>query len=302
MSDILSNFSPETDLACERMRADTDLAGVEYREEEGEGCRISRLSVTSREGAESIGKPEGLYVTMSFPPLFELQEGEIGTLSGALSSLILEFLSRLAPSAKSVLVVGLGNRGITSDAIGPESVRAMMATRHLRTESPELFSQLAEIDLSLLAPGVMGETGIEVSDLVAATVRATAPDLVIAIDALAARSTERLAATVQLSDTGIRPGSGIGNARRPLDRETLGVPVLSIGMPTVVGSATLVLDALEKADMGDGDLPEPLRRVLTEGKSFFVSPREADVVTERAARLFSDAVNHAFSAGFFAEN
>ena len=301
MSDFFRDFSPHTDLACERMRADTNLPGVEYREEEGAGCRISRLSVTGPEGAESIGKPEGTYVTMSFPPLFELQEGEIATLSSTLSSLILEFLTQLAPKARSVLTVGLGNRSITSDAIGPESVRAMMATRHLRTESPALFSQLADIDLSLLAPGVMGETGIEVSDLVAATVRATEPDLVIAIDALAARSTERLAATVQLSDTGIRPGSGIGNARRPLDRDTLGVPVLSIGMPTVVGSATLVLDALEKAEMRDGDLPEPLRRVLTEGKSFFVSPREADVVTERAARLFADAVNHAFSSGFFAE-
>lgn len=302
MSKALRDFSPQTDLACERMRADTDLPGVEYREEEGKGCRISRLSVTSREGAESIGKPEGTYVTMSFPPLFELQDGEIATLSSTLSSLVLEFLARLAPTARSVLAVGLGNRSITSDAVGPESVRAMMATRHLRAESPALFSQLADIDLALLAPGVMGETGIEASDLVAATVRATAPDLVIVIDALAARSTERLAATIQLTDTGIRPGSGIGNARRPLDRSTLGVPVLSIGMPTVVGSATLVLDALEKAELRDGDLPESLRRVLTEGKSFFVSPREADVVTERAARLFSDAVNHAFSSGFFAEN
>ncbi|MBO7292712.1 MAG: GPR endopeptidase, partial [Clostridia bacterium] len=109
MSKALRDFSPQTDLACERMRADTDLPGVEYREEEGKGCRISRLSVTSREGAESIGKPEGTYVTMSFPPLFELQDGEIATLSSTLSSLVLEFLARLAPTARSVLAVGLGN-------------------------------------------------------------------------------------------------------------------------------------------------------------------------------------------------
>lgn len=291
---------PRTDLACERMRADTSLPGIEYCEEEREVCRVSRLLVTSPEGAESIGKPKGTYLTMSFRPLFELGDAEIAALSSILTELILEFCKPITPLC-SVLVVGLGNRAITSDAIGPESVRAMIATRHLRTENPELFSRFSSVELSLLSPGVMGETGIEAGDLVAGAVRAVNPSLVIVIDALAARDTARLAATVQLSDSGIRPGSGIGNARQAIDSESLGVPVLAIGLPTVVDSATLVLDAFRAAELSDGEIPEALRDVLTKGRSFFVSPRDSDIVTERAARLLADAINHAFSNGFFEE-
>ena len=168
-------------------------------------------------------------------------------------------------------------------------------------EEPALFKELSEVGLALLAPGVMGETGMEVLDLVAGVEARIRPDLILAIDALAARSTERLAATIQLSDTGICPGSGIGNARRPLNRETLGVPVIAIGMPTVVNSATLVLEAVHRAGLAEGELPPELERVLSEGRSFYVSPRDADVVTERGARLVADAVNRAFSHGFFGE-
>ncbi|MBQ2719677.1 MAG: GPR endopeptidase [Clostridia bacterium] len=292
---------PRTDLACERMRADTETAGVEYREEEGEGCRISRLTVTSDEGAEAIGKPKGTYVTMSFPPLWEIDDGALLGLSRTLSALIGEFCRAAVSAVSSVLVVGLGNRYLTSDAIGPESVREMIATRHIKAEDPALFSRYADVEISLLAPGVLAQTGIEAQCLVAGASEAVSPDLVIAIDALAARSVSRLATTVQLSDTGIRPGSGIGNARRALDRETLGVPVIAIGIPTVVDSTTLVLDAFQRAGLSDGEIPEPLREVLSEGATFFVSPRQSDVLTEKAARLISDAVNLTFSAGLFGE-
>lgn len=292
---------PHTDLACERLAADVTLEGVEHTEEERRGCRISRLSVRSREGAEAIGKPEGSYVTMSFPPLYELHEGELAPLAETLSELILEFCDKLPKKPRSVLAVGLGNRAMTADAVGPESIRAMTATRHLRIEDPDLFDKYAEAELSLLAPGVMGETGIEAVELVAGAVRAAAPELVIAVDALAARSVTRLATTVQLSDTGIRPGSGVGNSRRAIDRETLGVPVLAIGIPTVVSSHTLVYDAFRQAGLADGEIPGRLREVLSEGVSFFVSPRESDTVTERAAQLVANAVNASFSAGFFAE-
>ena len=200
-----------------------------------------------------------------------------------------------------MLAVGLGNRAMTADAVGPESIRAMTATRHLRIEDPELFAKYSEAELSLLAPGVMGETGIEAVELVAGAVKAAAPELVIAVDALAARSVTRLATTVQLSDTGIRPGSGVGNSRRAIDRETLGVPVLAIGIPTVVSSHTLVYDAFRQAGIADGEIPDRLRELLSEGASFFVSPRESDTVTERAAQLVANAVNSSFSAGFFGE-
>lgn len=290
-----------TDLACERLRADTQIPGVEYREEERKECRISRLRVQSEEGAASIGKPQGSYVTMSFAPIWELDDAALSELSHTLSELITEFCTREEKMPSSVLVVGLGNRYITSDAVGPDSIREMFATRHLKAEDPLLFSRFSEVELSLLAPGVMAQTGIETQVLVAGVKDAVHPDLIIAIDALAARSTERLATTIQLSDTGIRPGSGIGNARQALDRETLGVPVLSIGIPSVVDSATLVCDAFEKAGLSDQEIPESLQRVLSEGASFFVSPRQSDVVTEKAARLVADAVNHTFSSGFFTE-
>lgn len=290
-----------TDLACERMRADTALAGVEYREDEGDGCRISRLSVKSDEGAEAIGKPQGTYVTMTFPPLWEIDDATLSGLSRTLSGLIGEFTAATCESVSSVLVVGLGNRYLTSDAIGPDSIREMIATRHIKSEDPALFARFSDVELSLLAPGVLAQTGIEAQLLVAGARDAVTPDLIVAIDALAARSVSRLATTVQLSDTGIRPGSGIGNARRALDRETLGVPVIAIGIPSVVDSATLVLDAFERAGLSDGEIPEPLREVLNEGASFFVSPRQSDVLTEKAARLIADAVNLTFSAGFFGE-
>ena len=287
-----------TDLACERMRADPSLPGVEYSEEETEACRITRLLVTSDAGAESIGKPRGRYVTMSFAPLYEQSDDGIAALSVCLSRLIGEFTATLGIPVRSVLAVGLGNRYMTSDAIGPESIRRMLATRHLRLEDPALFSRFSDVTLALLSPGVMAQTGIESCLLVRGAVEAIKPDLVIAIDALAARSTERLATTIQLSDSGIRPGSGIGNSRLAIDREALGVPVIAVGIPTVVDSQTLVYDALERAGIGESELPDRLSEVLREGASFFVSPRQMDTVTEQAASLVADAVNLTFSAGF----
>ncbi len=293
--------TPHTDLACERMRADTSIPGVAYREEEREGFHIGHLLITSDEGAEAIGKPKGHYTTLSFPPIYQMDEGALLPLSGLLSSLILDFCERLGKPPRSVLAVGLGNRAMTADAVGPCSIDRMLATRHLSLEEPALFEKLGKVELSLLAPGVLGRTGIEAYDLVKGAAAAISADLVLVIDALAARSTERLAATVQLSDTGIRPGSGVGNARRALDEVSLGVPVLSLGMPTVVNSSTLVRDAFSRANLSDGEIPPALKEVLGTGQSFFVSPRECDVVTERAAQLFGDAVNMAFSPGFFGE-
>ena len=228
----------------------------------------------------------------------ELSEEDAAGLAGRLSRLIGEFTAAQSAPVRSVLAVGLGNRYMTSDAIGPESIRAMLATRHLRQEDPSLFSRFAEVEIALLSPGVMAQTGIESRLLVAGAVDAIKPDLVIVIDALAARSTDRLATTIQLSDSGIRPGSGIGNSRLAIDREALGVPVLAIGIPTVVSSRTLVYDALLRAGMRDEDMPDRLDEVLGEGASFFVSPRQMDTVTERAAEIVADAVNLTFSSGF----
>ena len=154
---------------------------------------------------------------------------------------------------------------------------------------------MASISLSALSPGVLGQTGIETLELLRGTVRSVRPDVMVVVDALAARSCERLASTVQISDTGISPGSGVGNHRAAINRETVGIPVIVLGVPTVVNSSTLVYDALEQA--GIHEISPPLRHVLENGKSFFVSPKESDVITEAVSGLLSSAINTAFTGG-----
>jgi spore protease len=192
-----------------------------------------------------------------------------------------------------VLVAGLGNAEITADAVGPRTVHRLTVTRHLHEYDRAIFRLLGRCQLSALAPGVLGQTGMEAVDLIRGAVQTAHPDVVLAIDALAARSTERLASTVQLSDTGISPGSGIGNRRRAIDRESVGVPVISLGIPTVVDSATLVCDALQKA--GIERIDGKLRGVLENQRRFFVSPKESDLITAQTAALLVDAIEQAFS-------
>ena len=195
----------------------------------------------------------------------------------------------------SVFVAGLGNADLTPDAIGPQTMRRLTATRHLRQYEGELYRAAGCSALSALAPGVLGQTGIETSELLRGAVNTTHPDVILVIDALTARSCDRLCATVQLSDTGIEPGSGVGNHRRAITYKSMGVPVIALGVPTVVNSATLVWDAINEAGM-DGDDPR-LKDVLERGKSFFVSPKESDLICESVAELFARAIGLAFTEG-----
>ena len=181
---------------------------------------------------------------------------------------------------------------MTPDAVGPGTVARLNATSHLKKADPELFGRLGCSRLSAVAPGVLGQTGIETSELVRGAVESAHPDVVIAIDALAAGSCGRLFSTVQLSDSGIFPGSGIGNRRSELSLSSLGVPVIALGVPTVVDSSTLVLDALERA--GFHDIPEKLTSVLESGKSYFVAPKECDMLIKSLCRLFASAINREF--------
>ncbi len=289
-------YLPHTDLAIERMRADTDLPGVAYSEEKRGIATLSRLYIDSEEGERSIGKPRGTYLSLSFPRLWELSEDDLSFLTELLSEQLLSLCGRTPPDR--VLVAGLGNRYITADAIGPEVIGRIVATRHLKSEESELFDRFTDTELSLIAPGVLAQTGIESSEMIKAVVATVKPKLVIVIDALAARSTKRLGATCQLSSVGLCPGSGIGNSRGSIDEKALGVPVVSIGIPTVVDSSTLLYDALEEGGM------EPngeLSRILQEKKGFFVSPRQSDEVTEKGARLLADAINFSFNRRLFSK-
>ena len=253
------------------------------------------LRILDEGAALSLGRPMGEYITICCDPMWKLGQTEQQGLEETIAARLVDMLARLTGKgqveAMSVMVVGLGNREITADAIGPGTVDALLVTRHLRDREPEIFHGMACCAVSALAPGVLGQTGMEVAEIVAGAARRCRPDAIVAIDALAARSCDRLAATVQLTDTGISPGSGVGNDRCALTRESLGVPVIALGVPTVVDSSTLVYDALEQAGIEQVD--ERLRGILENGRRFYVSPKEADVITERTSAILAHAINRA---------
>ena len=206
-------------------------------------------------------------------------------------------LDKAVDGACRVLVVGLGNADMTPDAIGPGTVRRLTVTRHLKAYDETLYNALGCCELSALSPGVLGQTGMESGELVRCAAERLKPDLLVAVDALAARSCERLSSTIQLSDGGISPGAGIGNHRMAIDRKTVGCPVIGLGVPTVVDSSTLVWDALEKAGMTGETLPDGLGAVLESGRSFIVSPRDSDEMVELTCRLLAKALDIAFGVG-----
>ncbi len=275
------------------------LSGAEYRVDDRSGFSVSRLLIRTDEAAEQLGQPRGCYVAFECGRLNKLSDERRERLSHLLAGELRGTARRLsgkeADGSFGVLVAGLGNAELTADAIGPKTVRYLTATRHLREHEGQLYRRLGCSSLSAIAPGVLGQTGIETLELLRGAVKYVRPDLVIVVDALAARSCERLAATVQVTDAGIRPGSGVGNRRAAINSQSLGVPVVALGVPTVVNSATLVYDALREA--GIDEQSESLKRVLESGKSFFVSPKESDVITEDVARILSAAISRAFTAG-----
>jgi spore protease len=190
------------------------------------------------------------------------------------------------------LVLCLGNRRVTADAIGPLCAERIIATRHLEHLHPRLLKEFGGFKLSALTPGVSGETGIEALDLVLGAVKAAKPQVVLAIDALAARDTERLGTSVQLTDTGISPGLGIGNRRKAISEKTLGIPVISLGVPTVAHSATLIRDALERSGVRLNDAS--IEAALSTGGDLFVTPRDCDSTVASMSDIISRAVNLAF--------
>lgn len=280
-----------TDLACEAGRP--EAARKEETVYLAEGCE----GVTVLRCRETDGRA---YVTLSCGRVTLLGErllGAFGELLGReLKRMAEEMLGHPLSGETRVLVAGLGNPDMTADAIGPGTVRRLTATRHLKVHDEAMYRALGCCELAAMAPGVLGQTGIESGELVRGAVTHVAPHLLVAVDALAAKSCDRLASTVQLSDGGISPGAGVGNFRLAMDQTTMGCPVLGVGVPTVVDSATLVYDALERADMAE-PLPEALRLVLENGRNFIVSPKDSDCITEITCRLLAKAIDHAFGVG-----
>ena len=287
----MPKFSIRTDLACESEAThDAGKDGTAYAESSVNGFRVAKLHVRNADGEAAAGKPCGRYVTVFTKLLCDESAERLDALAALIAAEI-DALAKLhlGGTPRCVLVAGLGNREITADSIGPKTVDRLTVTRHIREHDEALFNSYFRVPLCAIAPGVLGQTGIETAELVGGVAKTARPDLILAVDALAARATERLGATVQISDSGIFPGSGIGNRRSEISMRTLGVPVIAIGVPTVVNSATLVYDALQSA--GYTEVDDRMERVLHEGESFFVSPRQSDRISESVADMLADAID-----------
>lgn len=323
---FLNNKNIRTDLALEGHELFKQQAMKQVLKERGEppgvdvvnagndDIRITRVKVTSAEGEQSIGKPMGNYITLEVPGLKyhdqELYENTCKELAKELVPLI-----QLDDKA-TVLVVGLGNWNVTPDALGPKVVSSLMVTRHLHEYVPDEVDEGVR-PVCAIAPGVLGITGMETGEIVRGIVDRIKPSLIIAIDALASRKMERVSTTIQIADTGISPGSGVGNKRMELSKQTLGIPVIAIGVPTVVDAATmandtidLVIDSMIKQAPQGSDFYNMLKEIDRNEKyeliqevlnpyvgNLIVTPKEVDDIIERISKVIANGLNIALHKG-----
>lgn len=290
-AEVQEKFQIRTDLALEAREALTEdgrqTSGIvlEEWEEAGGEVRLSRVTVENSRGARTIGKPKGVYLTMEADALWKNDGGIHREIAEVLAEQILWFFSRMeiSPDA-SVLTAGLGNPEMTSDSLGPQAAGNLCITRNLRKAGR----------VSAIVPGVMAQTGMEAAEIIRGVVKETRPDVLLVIDALAARSVRRLGTTIQLTDTGIQPGSGVGNHRNHIDRISMGIPVLAIGVPTVVGAAAIVYDAVGQF-MEEIEEQERYRIVkeLVEPNlgPMYVTPKDVDEKIRRLSFTLSEGIN-----------
>ena len=285
----------QSDLArecgCER-----EGVGVRVCRSTAGACEVLRVRIGSEEAAMRTGKPCGRYVTVSREGIATLGGEELEETRRVLAVELREMAERITGKRIgadfSLLVVGLGNDEMTPDALGPATVRQISVTRHL-TGDGACFSTHIPCEIAAFSPGVPGRTGLEAVELVRGAVAAAKPDLVIAVDALVARETRHLGCTVQLSDVGLAPGGGVGAARPALSLQSLGAPVLALGVPTVVNTAALLQDAF--SHLGVDTTLKEAEDMLENGGGYLVAPREIDLLVPAAAALLAGALERAFS-------
>ena len=275
-----------TDLAVEAIENHKTAAALPHVRQSDrtlEGFAVHEVRILSEDAAREIGKPQGRYLTLELDALIRREEDEFPRACKALSTLLRELLPR--PNDGPVLIAGLGNRMITPDAIGPQTADHVIATRHLVAQSPAIFADWRPV--SALAPGVLGQTGVETGEVICGVLDRVRPSAVIAVDALAAGRLSRLLRTVQLADTGITPGAGVGNARAALNKETLGVPVIAVGVPTVVDGATLAHEI-------SSQLGQPACEALDDlSQPVMITTRDIDREVADISRMIGYAVNMA---------
>lgn len=282
-----------TDLALEINEIKTEEGknkGISLYEETINGFHVTTITI-SPEGEAEAGKPAGRYITADIGRIWEVDRNQFETCAKVISTLLDRLLPPVPSDGGCYLTAGLGNEAITSDAIGPKVVKKLLVTRHIRQSNPEIFRNAGFGSSAAITPGVLGQTGMESSDVVACAVHNCRAHCIIAVDSLASRRLSRLATTIQLADTGISPGSGVYNTRNGLNKETTGVPVIAIGVPTVVDAATLAFDLLEeaKSDVMSNEISEKL--LSGRGKAMFITPKESDIISDKLSRLIADAIN-----------
>ena len=275
-----------TDLAVEAIENHKTAAALPHVRQSDrtlEGFAVHEVRILSEDAAREIGKPQGRYLTLELDALIRREEDAFPRACKALSTLLRELLPH--PNDGPVLIAGLGNRMITPDAIGPQTADHVIATRHLVAQSPAIFADWRPV--SALAPGVLGQTGVETGEVICGVLDRVRPAAVIAVDALAAGRLSRLLRTVQLADTGITPGAGVGNARAALNKETLGVPVIAVGVPTVVDGATLAHEI-------SSQLGQPACEALDDlSQPVMITTRDIDREVTDISRMIGYAVNMA---------
>lgn len=275
-----------TDLAVEAIENHKTAAALPHVRQSDrtlEGFAVHEVRILSEDAAREIGKPQGRYLTLELDALIHREEDAFPRACKALSTLLRELLPH--PNDGPVLIAGLGNRMITPDAIGPQTADHVIATRHLVAQSPAIFADWRPV--SALAPGVLGQTGVETGEVICGVLDRVRPAAVIAVDALAAGRLSRLLRTVQLADTGITPGAGVGNARAALNKETLGVPVIAVGVPTVVDGATLAHEI-------SSQLGQPACEALDDlSQPVMITTRDIDREVADISRMIGYAVNMA---------
>lgn len=288
-----------TDLALETQQLFTEraekISGVSVYDKSVKDIEITQVSIETEEAAQKMGKPVGNYITLQTPDLRYIDKKLYEKICRQIASELKELLEDDVD--KPVLVVGLGNRAITSDSLGPEVTDRLIVTRHLFSHAPEMLSA-NYASVCAIAPGVLGITGIETEEVISAVCKKINPCAVIAVDALAARSIERITNTIQICDTGISPGAGVRNNRREISEKTLGIPVIAIGVPTVVDAATIAEDTLSLAF---SDLAEnlPFDEILRSGKisqeilNFTTTPKEIDILIKKTAEVVANGINFA---------
>lgn len=319
---MIEKYSIRTDLALEdkeRFESDNvEVQGVSLKEDydEEREIKVTTVKIETENGAKVMRKPVGTYITMEAPNMAVPDEDYHDEISKELAKFLARFIKK-DKEDYSILVVGLGNRKVTPDALGPYVVDNLNITRHIVKEYGKYAMGEEDVRLvSAIVPGVMAQTGMETVEIIKGIVRETKPDMMIAVDALAARSSRRLNRTIQITDTGINPGSGVGNHRNAITEETVGIPVLAIGVPTVVDAATIVNDTMENLIMAL-ESSETLRGVgvVMQGynaaekyelvkelisphlNGLFVTPKDIDETVKRISYTISEALNMLFSRG-----